>query len=258
MKRTATRPTQNSSRACKTLLAILRRTCKSLTMPTTNCRFQGCGNHSAYSDGLCPAHHAQRRTRGVLKNLRQRIALPQHCAFAGCECVPLARGYCQSHYAQLKRGGVLKPVKHRTQTLCKFDGCGRVRRSAAGLCAPHAKQQRKGRELTPIKKRGADKRIGGGGYVVLYKPAHPNAHASGYIHEHVAVMSEILGRPLRKGETVHHKNGRRDDNSPRNLELWASSHPPGQRVADLVGWAREILALYGNEVEKFDQVRSVD
>lgn len=63
-------------------------------------------------------------------------------------------------------------------------------------------------------------------------------------------MERIIGRPLRKGETVHHKNGIRHDNSDTNLELWASSHPPGQRVTDLVVWARELLTTYAEIADR--------
>ena len=57
-------------------------------------------------------------------------------------------------------------------------------------------------------------------------------------------MSELLGRPLRDGESVHHRNLLKDDNRPENLELWSTSQPQGQRVEDKLRWAREFLALY--------------
>jgi hypothetical protein len=67
------------------------------------------------------------------------------------------------------------------------------------------------------------------GYRRISKKGHPNANGNKYrIFEHTYVMSEYLGRPLMKGESVHHKNGIRSDNRIDNLELWSKRQPPGQ------------------------------
>jgi len=89
--------------------------------------------------------------------------------------------------------------------------------------------------------------LDGCGYVRVYCPNHPRTQNGRYVREHVLAMERKLGRYMFPEETVHHKNGVRDDNRIENLELWTSRHTPGQRVEDMVEFWTEMLRRYAPE-----------
>lgn len=84
----------------------------------------------------------------------------------------------------------------------------------------------------------------GSGYIKIYMPNHANSDRNGYVLEHIYVMSQNLQRPIKKGETIHHKNGIRDSNNMENLELWTHTHPYGQRVVDMYEFCLKYIEDY--------------
>lgn len=60
-------------------------------------------------------------------------------------------------------------------------------------------------------------------YKAIYAPNHPNRNKiNNCIYEHILVASEKLGRPLKEGEVVHHRDQNKENNKPENLIVFSS------------------------------------
>lgn len=66
---------------------------------------------------------------------------------------------------------------------------------------------------------GVGRTVNASGYILVRCPGHPGGTAHGYVYEHRLKMERKLGRRLRRGEVVHHRNGVKSDNRLINLEL---------------------------------------
>ncbi len=83
-------------------------------------------------------------------------------------------------------------------------------------------KSRKGKlagEKNPCWKGGECKK---GGYIYIWKPAHPFSNSRGYIARSRLVVEQKIGRYLNPKEIVHHKNEIKDKDIISNLKLLAN------------------------------------
>lgn len=180
------------------------------------------------------------------------------CAVAGCESEDqLKKGFCTKHYTRFLRYGdpLGGPrgfnIKYLEGQMCAVEGCDRpiVGRR---VCRMHYARLRKHGSVDSGKFHHSKHRRewhpqDSTGYMWRYDPGNEHGSQSGYVYQHREVMGKVLGRRLLKIESVHHRNGDRTDNNLQNLEVWLGGQHPGQRVVDLVAYAKEILARYTPE-----------
>ena len=169
--------------------------------------------------------------------------MKKRCNVPGCHRPARTYEMCNAHYARYRRSGSplgKQVMRDSVSVICSVKGCSKPYK-AKGLCSTHYERMRRNGTLKSRGKRLVGEGTIKSGYVVYVR------HLNGKkirIRRCRLVMEKVTGRKLLSSETVHHKNGNKLDDNPKNLELWCNVHPKGQRVSDLIKYARYILKTY--------------
>lgn len=65
--------------------------------------------------------------------------------------------------------------------------------------------------------KGGRRRKVEGGYIRILAHGHHRVNRDGYVLEHIMIWEKTHGKELPEGWVIHHINGIKDDNRPRNL-----------------------------------------
>ena len=193
------------------------------------CSYSGCGR-KCHAKGYCHAHY-RRQLQG--RNMDEPIKGSYRlCTYFGCNRKHSAKGYCETHYGRMIKDRDMDGMKRYIG--CKYKGCT-LDHFSKGYCSIHYQRKKRGLPLDQnhIKPIGSKKIKDGYIYVKISR--------GNWAREHRVVMENYIKCKLNSNETVHHKNGNKADNNIKNLELWSSSQPSGQRVIDKIRWAQKYL-----------------
>ena len=104
--------------------------------------------------------------------------------------------------------------------------CGVINRSKHTVGVANHQYGLKGDKNASFK---GDTKISRFGYVLKFMPNHPRANHAGYVYEHILVMENYLGRPLKtpknkkEWEVCHHIDRNKTNNDISNLQLMTLS-----------------------------------
>lgn len=159
------------------------------------------------------------------------------CAAPGCALSTKGgdHGYCSLHAQRMRKNGTLEslkkpPTEELKAEIVRLYQAGESSYYVGKLLNLHPGKvqywlikwgiQRRpiGFQIGQKSPRSKTVKTDGFGYILVYKPDHPNAVRK-FVREHRLVMEDKIGRYLTNDEIVHHINNDPSDNRLENLEL---------------------------------------
>lgn len=142
----------------------------------------------------------------------KRAAPTRLCSRDDCDAVHFGHGLCRKHYLRAYIQPNPKQSARAVTLQCQNCGqpflCPSFRKDVAKFCS----------RLCACRFNMTGKIIKKGYRKVLDK-SHPRADSKGYVFEHIVVAEQMLGRPVLRGEEIHHRDENPLNNAPDNLEV---------------------------------------
>ncbi len=170
-------------------------------------------------------------------NGKRRIAICVNCEKERPHC---GRGMCSPCYVRWRYlNGTPVECQRCTQVRLPFSkgmckSCYQITRKRPDASIRGSEEHRArvsaGQAHGPNRREKSGKWKGGrfvnqDGYAFILPPDDyqgPRVQGGRYVSEHRYVAEQMIGRRLRRGEIVHHRNHVRDDNRPENLQVLPS------------------------------------
>lgn len=210
----------------------------SMTCAICSIPFVVAPNRASSAKYCSRACHGRARTIAAENRPNPTKTCPQ-CGVTFSQCNPAklsAVTYCSAACGHASRRGRPSGRANRIEKQCVICGesftVNKSRESSAKYCSHKCRID----GMTGVRiKVGGKFRGPRSAYVMVYLPDDPMANSRGAVYEHRLVARDmVLGRPLKPGEVVHHKDRDGTNNEPSNLQVMTQAEHAALHKSE--GW----------------------